>query len=106
MKQLTALACVGAMVVLTACDVPQSPVVIGPDGQERIQINTAGLTCYQTRCLDINPAARSVRMVGNRTTGIPRGIDVSDGTVTPAEFRRLGEVALLAGGTGSRGDRG
>lgn len=45
-------------------------------------------------------------MMGNRTAGIPRDIDVSDGTVTPAEFRRLGEVAMLAGGMGSRGDRG
>lgn len=106
MAYMKTLAGVGAMVALTACEVPQSPVVTGPDGQARIQINTSGLTCYQTRCLDINPASRSVRMVGNRTTGIPRGIDVSDGTVTPAEFRRLGEVALLAGGTGSRGDRG
>ncbi|WP_170600299.1 hypothetical protein [Ruegeria arenilitoris] len=96
----------GAVVLLAACDVPQAPVVTGPDGQARIQINTAGLTCYRTRCLDINPAARSVRMMGNRTAGIPRDIDVSDGTVTPAEFRRLGEVAMLAGGMGSRGDRG
>jgi len=95
-----------AVLVLAACDVPQSPVVTGTDGQTRIQINTSGLTCYQTRCLDINPAARSVRTMGNRTAGIPRDIDVSDGTVTPAEFRRLGEVALLAGGMGSRGDRG
>ncbi|MGV6805006.1 MAG: hypothetical protein ACWA49_12425 [Ruegeria sp.] len=94
----------GAAALLAACDVPQAPVVTGPDGQARIQINTSGLTCYQTRCLDINPAARSVRMVGNRTTGIPSNINVSDGTVTPAEFRRLGEVAMLAGGMGSRGD--
>ncbi|WP_170425835.1 hypothetical protein [Ruegeria arenilitoris] len=96
---------IGILGVLAACDAPQSPVVTGPDGQTRIQINTSGLTCYDTRCLDINPAARSVRSVGNRTTGIPGNINVSDGTVTPAEFRRLGEVASLAGGMGSRGDR-
>lgn len=96
----------GAVALLTACDVPQAPVVTGPDGQPRIQINTTGLTCYQTRCLDIDPDARSVRMMGNRTTGIPREIDVRDGTVTPAQFRRMGEVAMLAGGMGSRGDRG
>ncbi len=95
-----------AVVLLAACDVPQAPVVTGADGQARIQINTAGLTCYQTRCLDISPAARSVRMVGNRTVGIPSDIDVSNGTVTPAEFQRLGQIAMLAGGTGSRGDRG
>ena len=96
---------IGILGVLAACDAPQSPVVTGPDGQTRIQINTSGLTCYDTRCLDINPTARSVRSVGNRTTGIPGNINVSDGTVTPAEFRRLGEVASLAGGMGSRGDR-
>ena len=95
----------GVLGFLSACDAPQAPVVTGPDGQARIQINTSGLTCYDTRCLDINPAARSVRSVGGRTTGIPGNIDVSDGTVTPAEFRRIGEVASLAGGMGSRGDR-
>ncbi len=96
----------GVLGVLAACDVPQAPVVTGPGGQQQIQISTSGLTCYESRCLDINPAARSARMVGNRRTGIPSNIDVSDGTITPAEFRRLGEVASLAGGMGSRGDRG
>lgn len=93
-----------AVALLAACDVPQAPVVTGPDGQAMIQINTSGLTCYQTRCLTIDPAARSVRMVGNRTTGIPSDISVSDGTLSPSEFQRLGEVAMLAGGMGSRGD--
>ncbi|RBW54846.1 hypothetical protein [Ruegeria sp. A3M17] len=95
----------GILGFLAACDTPQAPVVTGPNGQPQIQISTSGLTCYDTRCLDINPAARSVRSVGNRTAGIPRDIDVSNGTVTPAEFRRLGEIASLAGGMGSRGDR-
>ncbi len=97
---------IGAMAVLAACDVPQSPVVTGPDGQARIQINTSGLTCYETRCLDINPAARSVRSIGSRTIRIPGNIDVTDGTVTVSEFRELGTAALLAGGTGSQSDRG
>lgn len=96
----------GAIAIVAACDVPQAPVVTGPDGQARIQINTSGLTCYNTRCLDINPAARSVRSIGNRTTGIPGNIDVSDGTVTPDEFRQLGITASLAGGEGSQSDRG
>lgn len=96
----------GALALIAACDVPQAPVVTGPDGQARIQINTSGLTCYDTRCLDINPAARSVRSIGNRTTRIPRNIDVSNGTVTPAEFKQLGVTASLAGGVGSRSDRG
>ncbi|NVO56145.1 hypothetical protein HW561_10130 [Rhodobacteraceae bacterium B1Z28] len=96
----------GALALLAACDVPQAPVVTGPDGQARIRINTSGLTCYNTRCLDIDPDARSVRQIGNRTTGIPRNIDVSDGAVTPAEFEQLGVTASLAGGMGSRGDRG
>ncbi|WP_170506248.1 hypothetical protein [Ruegeria arenilitoris] len=87
--------------LLAACDAPQAPVVTGPDGQERIQINTSGLTCYNTKCLDINPAARSVRQIGNRTTGIPRDIDVSSGTVAPAEFEQMGITASLAGGVGS-----
>lgn len=95
----------GILGFLAACDAPQAPVVTGPDGQARIQINTSGLTCYDTRCLDINPSARSVRSIGNRTTRIPGNIDVSSGTLTPAEFRRLGEIAALAGGMGSRGDR-
>ncbi|WP_299949386.1 hypothetical protein [uncultured Ruegeria sp.] len=95
----------GGLLLLAACDVPQSPVVTDPNGQTRIQINTAGLTCYETRCLDINPAARSVRTVGTRTIGIPSNIDVSDGTITPAEFKQLGTATLLAGGTGSSGDR-
>lgn len=95
-----------AVALVAACDVPQAPVVSGPDGQARIQINTAGLTCYNTRCLDIDPAARSVRSIGNRTTRIPGNIDVSTGTVTPAEFEQLGITAALAGGVGSRGDRG
>lgn len=96
----------GALAALCACDVPQAPVITGPDGQARIQINTSGLTCYNTKCLDVNPAARSVRQVGNRTTGIPGNINVSDGTVTPAEFEQMGVAASLAGGMGSRGDRG
>ncbi len=91
----------GALTLLAACDVPQAPVVTGPDGQARIQINTSGLTCYNNRCLDINPAARSVRQVGNRTTGIPRDIVVSSGSVTPAEFEQMGIAASLAGGVGS-----
>ncbi len=97
---------VGALTFLAACDVPQAPIVTGPDGQQQIQINTSGLTCYNTRCLDINPVARSVRSIGNRTIGIPRNINVSDGTVTPAEFEQMGVAASLAGGMGSRGDRG
>nr|WP_321249802.1 hypothetical protein [uncultured Ruegeria sp.] len=96
----------GVLSVMAACDVPQAPVVTGPDGQARIQINTNGLTCYQTRCLDINPAARSVRSIGNKTTRIPGGINVSDGTVTPAEFEQMGVAASLAGGVGSGSDRG
>lgn len=91
----------GALTLLAACDVPQAPVVVGPDGQARIQINASGLTCYDNRCLDIDPVARSIRQVGYRTTGIPRGIDVSDGTVTPEEFRKMGIAASLAGGMGS-----
>ncbi len=96
----------GVLAVLAACDVPQAPVVTGPDGLARIQINTSGLTCYETRCLDINPSARSVRSIGNRTIRIPGNIDVSDGTVTVAEFRELGTKAMLAGGVGSQSDRG
>ncbi len=95
----------GAFAALAACDVPQAPVVTGPDGQARIQINTSGLTCYNTRCLDIDPFARTVRSIGNRTTRIPGNISVSDGTVTPAEFEQLGVTASLAGGMGSQGDR-
>lgn len=96
----------GVLALVAACDVPQAPVVTGPDGQARIQINLSGLTCYDNRCLDINPAARSVRQIGNKTTGIPISIDVSDGTVTPAEFRQMGTAASLAGGEGSgRNDR-
>lgn len=91
----------GSLALLAACDVPQAPVVTGQDGQTRIQINTSGLTCYNNRCLDINPAARSVRQIGNRTTGIPRNIDVSSGSVTPAEFEQMGTAASLAGGVGS-----
>ncbi|MCX8953258.1 hypothetical protein OU790_07405 [Ruegeria sp. NA] len=95
-----------ALALVAACDVPQAPLVTGPDGQARIQINLSGLTCYENKCLDINPAARSVRQIGNKTTGIPRAIDVSDGTVTPAEFRQMGTAASLAGGEGSgRNDR-
>ncbi|CUK07602.1 hypothetical protein RUE5091_02968 [Ruegeria denitrificans] len=95
-----------ALTLLAACDVPQAPVVTGPDGQTFIQINTSGLTCYNTKCLDINPAARSVRQIGNRRTQIPGNINVSDGTVTPDEFRQLGIAASLAGGEGSQSDRG
>ncbi|KIC45103.1 MAG: hypothetical protein AB3N07_00200 [Ruegeria sp.] len=95
---------IGILVLVAGCDVPQAPVVTGPDGQPRIQINTSGLTCYEQRCLDINPAARSVRQVGNRTTGIPGNINVSSGTVTPDEFKQMGVAASLAGGMGSRGD--
>lgn len=91
--------------LLAACDVPQAPVVTGPDGQQRIQINTSGLTCYDGRCLDIDPRARTVRMVGNRATRIPSNVNVSSGTVTPEEFRQLGVSASLAGGVGSQGDR-
>ncbi|NOD33158.1 MULTISPECIES: hypothetical protein [unclassified Ruegeria] len=95
----------GALALVAACDVPQATVVTGPDGQSRIEINLSGLTCYQNRCLDINPAARSVRQIGNRTTRIPASIDVSDGYVTPAEFRQMATTASLAGGQGSGNDR-
>jgi len=95
----------GILALLAACDVPQAPVVTGPDGQPRIQINTSGLTCYENRCLDIDPRYRTVRSVGSRTIRIPGNINVSDGTVTPDEFRQMGTAALLAGGIGSRSDR-
>ncbi|MEM9125135.1 MAG: hypothetical protein AAGB28_05105 [Pseudomonadota bacterium] len=91
---------------LAACDVPQAPLVTGPDGQQRIQINSAGLTCYDTRCLDIDSAARSVRAIGFETTLIPSGISVANGTISPDDFKRLGIVASLAGGEGSQSDRG
>ncbi|KIC38675.1 hypothetical protein RA27_19855 [Ruegeria sp. ANG-R] len=93
---------IGTMAALAACDVPQAPIVTGPDGQVRIQINTDGLTCYETRCLDIDPAVRSVRSIGSRTISIPGNIDVSDGTIAVAEFKELGTAALMAGGTGSQ----
>ncbi|WP_170772872.1 hypothetical protein [Ruegeria lacuscaerulensis] len=96
----------GVLGLLAACDVPQAPIVTGPDGQQRIQINTSGMTCYDTRCLYIDPAARSVRSNGLRTTRIPGNIDVSSGTVTPDEFRQMGVAASLAGGVGSASDRG
>ena len=91
--------------MLAACDVPQAPVVAGPDGQPRIQINAEGLTCYENRCLDIDPVAQTVRSIGSRTIGIPSGINVSDGTVSADEFQQLGIRASLAGGMGSGGDR-
>jgi len=91
----------GALLLMAACDAPQAPIVTGSDGRTGIQINTNGLTCYNNRCLDINPAARSVRQIGNRTTRIPDGIDVSDGIVSPAEFEQMGIAASLAGGVGS-----
>ncbi|WP_377192222.1 hypothetical protein [Ruegeria meonggei] len=103
---MTKWAFIGVMGVLAACDVPQAPVVTGPDGQPRIQISTSGLTCYNNRCLDIKPAARSVRQIGNRTTRIPGNIDVSSGSVTPGEFRQMATTASLAGGEGSQSDRG
>ncbi len=96
----------GVLTLLAACDVPEAPVVTGPDGVARIEINTSGLTCYQNRCLDINPAARTMRSIGSRTIRIPGNINVSDGTVTPAEFQQMGTAALLAGGEGSQSDRG
>ncbi|WP_171131935.1 MULTISPECIES: hypothetical protein [unclassified Ruegeria] len=95
----------GAVLCLAACDVPQAPTFVGADGQTRIEINPSGLTCFETRCLDIDPRARSVRSIGNRTTRIPGNIDVSSGSVTPAEFRQMAQVALLAGGQGSQSDR-
>ncbi len=71
---------------------------------QAIQINTGGLTCYDGRCLEINPGG-SVRGVGRKKTRIPSGIDTSDGTVTPSEFYRMRTAASLAGGTGSSGYR-
>lgn len=96
----------GSIAALAACDVPQAPLVTGPDGQTRIQINTAGLTCYETRCLEIDPTRRSLRSIGNRRIRIPGNIDVSDGTVTIEEFKQMGVAASLAGGEGSGRDRG
>ncbi|WP_247748098.1 hypothetical protein [Ruegeria sp. R13_0] len=66
----------------------------GPNGQIRIWINTSGLTCYDTSCLEIN-----------QTTRIPGNIDVGSGTVTPDEFRQMVITASLAGGIGSGQDR-
>lgn len=97
--------CLSLMTFASACSTPQqSPVVTGPNGETLIQINTSGLTCYNSRCLDINPSG-SVRGVGRKATRIPSGINVSNGTVTPDEFRRLSEAANLASGMGSGGDR-
>ncbi len=97
--------CLGIFAFAAGCSTPQqSPVVTGPNGETLIQINTSGLTCYQSRCLDINPRG-SVRGVGRKATRIPSGINVSDGTVTPEEFSRLSQAANLAGGMGSGGDR-
>ncbi|MGI9368204.1 MAG: hypothetical protein ACR2O2_05140 [Ruegeria sp.] len=97
--------CLGIVTLVAACSAPQqSTVVTGPNGETLIQINTSGLTCYNSRCLDINTGG-SVRGVGRKATRIPSGINVSDGTVTPDEFRRLSEAANLAGGMGSGGDR-
>ena len=76
----------GVLSLLAACDVPQAPVVTGPDGQARIQINTSGLTCYDNQCLYIDPFARSVRQIGNRAARIPGNINVSAGSVSPVEI--------------------
>lgn len=88
----------GALVALTACDVPEAPIVTGPDGQPRIQISTDGLTCYQNSCLRIDPFNRTVNSVGNRTISISGNIDVSGGTVSPEDFNRMYRSARLAGG--------
>ncbi len=90
----------GFAVLISACSPPpQAPLITNANGQTAIQINRSGLTCYKSSCLEITRG--SVRAVGLKRASIPTGIDVSDGTVTPDEFRRLRQSAMLAGGPGS-----
>ena len=74
-------------------------------GITRIQVNTSGLTYYETNCFDINRSACSVRSIGNRTFRIPGNIDVSNGTVAVTAFEHRGTAAMLAGRAESKGDR-
>ncbi len=93
-------ACFGFAVLASACaTTTQAPLVTNAIGQTAIQINTNGLTCYNSACLEITRS--SVRVVGHKRARIPKGIDVSDGTVTPDEFQRMRQAAMLAGGPGS-----
>lgn len=90
----------GFDLLVSACSPPsQASLVTDANGQTAIQINTAGLTCYNGTCLEIKRG--SVRAIGHKRARIPNGIDVSDGTVTPSEYRRLLQSAMLAGGPGS-----
>ncbi len=90
----------GFAALVSACTPPpQAPLVTDANGQTAIQINPSGLTCYDGNCIEITRG--SVRAIGHKRTGIPRGIDVSDGTVTPAEYKQMLQAAMLAGGPGS-----
>ncbi|MEX0317966.1 MAG: hypothetical protein AB3N21_08430 [Ruegeria sp.] len=91
--------------LLAACDVPSATLVTGSDGQTLIQINSGDLTCYNNGCLRIDASTRSMQLIGNRRTRVPRGIDVSDGLVTPEEFLRMRQAAMLAGGLTSPDNR-
>ncbi len=90
----------GFTLLVSACNqLPQAPLVTDANGQTVIQINSSGLTCYESTCLEITRG--SVRAIGHKRARIPKGIDVSSGTVSLDEFKRMRQSAMLAGGPGS-----
>ncbi len=85
-------------IFLTACTATENATRSGPNGTE-IQIQD-GRNCWKNRCLTFDSRYRSIAVTGKNPTRIPRGVDVSDGYVTEAEFAAMFQAANMAYGTG------
>ena len=96
LRRTGTLAAAGALpAVLAACAVAPNPTVTGPDGETLIRI-TDGTNCHDGGCVRLDIARREVSTLRREAAGVPEGIDLSDGTVTPEEFAELRRLARTA----------
>lgn len=80
---------------LAACEpVPDNPTRQGASGPE-IQL-VHGKNCYQNLCFYYDSRRGFVTLRGKEGAPIPSSVNVSDGYMTPSEFRTLHQTAALS----------
>ncbi|WP_204112630.1 hypothetical protein [Shimia biformata] len=84
-----------AGLVLTACEpVPDNPTRPGASGPEIALVH--GKNCFQNLCFYYDSRRNFVTLRGKEGAPIPASVDVSDGYMTPSEFKTLHRTAALS----------
>ncbi|WP_204112631.1 hypothetical protein [Shimia biformata] len=85
----------GTALALTACaPIPDNPTREGSAGAEIALV--PGKNCYQNLCFYYDSRRNRVSIPGKEGAPVPGRVDISDGYMTPSEFRTLHQTAALA----------